>query len=79
MSHSFISYLYPLPSAEWLLVLLSLTLAMSHFFIGVGKTLDPDFSFVKVAAPYARVRMFIISVQEFHDFILSSVVNDLSP
>jgi len=40
--------------------------------------LDPDFSFVKVAAPYAQVCMYI-SVQYFHDFILSSVVNDLSP
>lgn len=32
-----------LPTSDWL------------FFIGIGYSLDPDFSFVKIAAPYAQV------------------------
>lgn len=28
---------------------------MELFFTGIGNTLDPDFSFVKIAAPYAQV------------------------
>ena len=34
----------------------SLCFLSSHFYAGVGKTLDPDFSFPKIAAPYAQVR-----------------------
>lgn len=30
---------------------------LNHVFVGIGYTLDPDFSFVKIAAPYAQVEI----------------------
>lgn len=45
-----------------------LVLIMTAILSGIGYTLDPDFSFVKVAAPYAQV-LYILTHEFDHDII----------
>ncbi|RRT56895.1 hypothetical protein B296_00047572, partial [Ensete ventricosum] len=47
----------------------------------IGYTLDPDFSFVKIAAPYAQARDYTISmpyrIQRIEEFIKQLESGDL--